>query len=331
MVGAVAGSPGTFPTNWVAAGGIGLTQTVVGIGTENGVPYIDLRYNGTAIGTSNQISFEASNFIAATTGQAWAGSFWFKIISAPTPATSYSIRFREATAAGTFVAEGSQAFTPTATLQRFTYVRKNTGATTERIQPMIQLGQVNGATYDYTIRIAAPQMELGAYATTWVPTTTVAVTRIADSFTRNNIYTNGLISAAGGTWFVEISDNLPVLRDSPAGVFIGDSLNSNTGNQIIIRNASSSASARFSIIRYIAGTSTVLFTTTTSKIKIAIKWNGTSMDIFVNGVKQVSASSFTTTIMQNMVALAGQIFEIDQMSLAPTPLSDAECIELTTL
>ena len=38
MVGAAAGSPGTLPNNWASALLSGLTQTIVGTGTERGVP-----------------------------------------------------------------------------------------------------------------------------------------------------------------------------------------------------------------------------------------------------------------------------------------------------
>lgn len=58
------------------------------------------------------------------------------------------------------------------------------------------------------------QLEAGAYSTSFIPTTTASVTRNADSITRNNIYTNGLITAAGGTWFVELRNNVPLLADS---------------------------------------------------------------------------------------------------------------------
>ena len=175
------------------------------------------------------------------------------------------------------------------------------------------------------------QVEVGSFVSSYIPTTTAAVTRLADTFTRSNVFTNGLISSAGGTWFVEISDNASVLRDNGSGLFIGDTAFANNGNQIIIRSAAPAAAARFSIIRYISGTATTLHTTTTNKIKVAVKWNGSVMDVFVNGVKVSASNLFTTTTMQNMIAGAGQIFEIDQMFLAPTPLSDAECIERTTL
>jgi hypothetical protein len=320
-----------LPTNWSVNTGTGLTQTVVGIGTENGVPYIDLRYNGTAIGTANQISFEASNFIAATNNQAWAGSFWFKIISAPTPPTSYVIRFREATAAGTFVAEGSQAFTPTATLQRFTYVRTNTGATTERIQPMIQLGQVNGATYDYTIRIAAPQMELGAYATTFIPTTTAAVTRLADAASKTGV--SSLIGQTEGTIFWEGVFN--------AGPVTGFSLwGSNAQNSVVIDYASSTIQA------YVNTSNVTRFNLTSGTIsagqvvKFAFAYKSGESVLYVNGTQiatSAAAFTFASTLQTINTDWSGfnyavpQRKSITQAALFPTRLTNARLAEMTTI
>src|SRR5262249_49436220 len=65
--GAVPGSPGTLPTNWRQGGGTGgLTQTVVGTGTENGIPYLDYRLQGTP-NTSSSFSIECyqRSFITA--------------------------------------------------------------------------------------------------------------------------------------------------------------------------------------------------------------------------------------------------------------------------
>jgi hypothetical protein len=72
--------------------------------------------------------------------------------------------------------------------------------------------------------------------------------------------------------------------------------------------------------------------TTTDHVKVAIKWNGTTADVFVNGIKVVSATSFTTTDMEFFRWNGGDVSKyIKQMALFPTPLSDAECIALTTL
>ena len=175
------------------------------------------------------------------------------------------------------------------------------------------------------------QLEAGAYATTYIPTTTATVTRIADAFTRDNIFTNGLITSSGGTWFVELRNNIAYTRDGlSTGLFLDTDANSYT-NGINIRNAGG-GSTRLSISKWVSGSGLQLYTTTTDTTKIAIKWNGSTADVFVNGTKVISATSFTPTAMQFLKSQGNLIpIFIQQMALYPTPLSDTACIALTTL
>jgi hypothetical protein len=179
------------------------------------------------------------------------------------------------------------------------------------------------------IFIYGAQLELGAYSTTYIPTVATTATRLADSFTRGNIYTNGLITAAGGTWFIELRNNISYTRDSIGALWIGDnSTAASLGNSLNIR---SSGTGILPINKCVGGTLTQLHVTTTSTVKIAIKWNGTTADVFVNGVKVTSATSFTTT---NMEFLNGQGSDVpkfvQQMVLFPIPLSDDQCVALTS-
>jgi hypothetical protein len=333
MVGAVAGSPGTLPTNnWTATNG-GLTQTIVGIGNENGLQYIDLRFNGTANTTAVTILFEGTTNIATLNTQTWTNSFYTKLVASPAPPLTYGCAVSERNSFGGYVADSRQEFTPTTTLRRFTYTISNLNASTAYLLPFYRMALTNGAAYDFTIRIAAPQMELGAYATTFIPTTTAAVTRLVDTFSHSNIYTNGFISDAGGTWFVDLSNNLTLQRSANNGIFIGDSTTINTSNQLVIRNGVANGIARYAIFKYVSGTPTTLSATPiTNNVKIAIKWNGTTADVFVNGIKEASATSFTTTLMENLIGSGSSVpFFINQSALFPAPLTDEECITITTL
>jgi hypothetical protein len=180
------------------------------------------------------------------------------------------------------------------------------------------------------VLIYGAQLEAGAYPTTYIPTTSATATRVADSFSRNNIYTNGLITASGGTWFVELRGNVAYTRDGINGVFIGDSTTPNSGNQFIIRNAG--GLARLSVVNYVASTLTSVYTTNTDIVKLAIKWNGSTADIFANGTKVISATSFTPTNMENLIGNGGSVpLFIQQMALYTEPLTDTKLIELTTL
>jgi hypothetical protein len=178
--------------------------------------------------------------------------------------------------------------------------------------------------------IYGAQCEAGAYPTTYIPTTTASATRVADAFSRNNIFTNGLITSSGGTWFVELLNNFSLTRDaSDVGLFIGNSSNGTSGDVLAIRN---NGTGRLSITKRISGTQTGLYETTTNTTKIAIKWNGSTADVFVNGTKQVSATSFTATNMEFLNGIGADVPKfISQMDLFPTPLTDAECIALTTI
>jgi hypothetical protein len=168
--------------------------------------------------------------------------------------------------------------------------------------------------------------EQGSYATTYIPTTTETATRLADTFTRNNIYTNGLISASGGTWYIELKNNVAYLRDTTNEPL---EFSENSNNGFFIRP--SSVLSRLLITKRQGGTLTTLFTTTTDNVKIAIKWNGTTADVFVNGVKQVSGTSYVTTLMENLNGRGSIVpIFIQAMALFNSPKSDEFCEALTS-
>jgi hypothetical protein len=321
-------SPSTLPTNWTTTAA-GLTQTVVGIGTENGLPYIDVQFSGTAISTTSQIRFETSTQIVASNGQTWTSSFWIKEIAASTPPISYQNSIQERDSGGVNLGAFTQTITISSTLTRNIFTRTNTNASTARITNAINAFVTIGNTYDFTIRIAAPQMELGAFATTWINTTTAAATRLVDTFSRNNIYTNGLITSSGGTWFVELRNNIVYTRDNASSaIFINTETAPSLNDGFRIRNA---GTQRFSIDKIVASVSSSLYTTTTDTVKLAIKWDGTTADIFANGTKVVSATSFTATAMEYLNGTPQVPTFIQQMALFPSPLSDADCQTITTL
>lgn len=187
---------------------------------------------------------------------------------------------------------------------------------------------VNGGYLDF----AFVQWETGAYATSYIPTTSATVTRNLEQILRSNVYTNGLITASGGTWFVDIRNNVPVIRDSStSGIFLNTGVVSTIGNGLLLRNAGSTLT-RIGIFTVVAGSlSGNLHTIATNNAKVAFKWNGTTADIFVNGVKVVAATPFTPTAMENLIGEgANRAIQVNLMALYTTPLTDTQCIALTT-
>lgn len=180
------------------------------------------------------------------------------------------------------------------------------------------------------VYIWGSQMETGAYATSYIPTTTSTVTRNTDVLSRDNIYTNNLITSAGGTWFVELNNNFSLTRDIGGQFGIGTTSEISFGSGLSIRR--DNVTGRLSIIKYTSASGFGLYNTLTDNIKVAIKWNGTTADVFVNGIKVVTSTSFTTTEMQFIQGNTSDVPKyIKSFMLFPTPLTDAQCISLTTL
>jgi hypothetical protein len=170
------------------------------------------------------------------------------------------------------------------------------------------------------------QLEAGAYPTSYIPTSSASVTRNQDVISRGNIFTNGLITASGGTWFVELRNNRVLTRDaSTNGLLLGDATFVSFGLRIKTYGPN-----RLTISKVVAGTETAIYTTTTDAVKLAIKWNGATADVFQNGVKVVSATAFTPTAMESFATNLSVPLNINSMALFPTPLTDGEMSMLTS-
>lgn len=211
MVGAVAGSPGTDPTGWtIAPGGTGLAKQIVGTGVDHGITYLDVRFTAASTVASNlTFSFTPPNTsgIAAAGGQSWAQSVYVSFVGGTIPLNAgVQIRLNQWDAGlanlGAITAPGG--FPPTVAAlatQRQRGVHSSLTANCAWIQPFWLFAVAASASpVDFTLRVGAPQMELGAFVTSFIPTSAAAASRIADIAQ----ITNAPIPVAAGSMLAEV-------------------------------------------------------------------------------------------------------------------------------
>lgn len=183
FAGAVAGNPGTLPSNgWGFQHdnkGISYIIKSVGNDTELGLPYMEVQLSGT--NTSGTVAHLAiypaiPTHIPVLSGQTWTTSVYFKTIvgTLPQQPSLYNFELGDPGPIGTSITS----FIPTTNWQRITNTRTMSITSSPRyLRPAFALLSVeNGGSIDYTFRIAAPQTELSSVATAFIPTTNAPAT-----------------------------------------------------------------------------------------------------------------------------------------------------------
>lgn len=172
----VIGSGGAMPTAWSLTANAGLTVELVSTGVEHGLPYVDMRWQGTPTSTGGQ-SVQTSNVIALTVGDNISVSCWVKLVAGTLTNTS-QLQIRPGGETGGVL------FTPTGTLTRYVQSKASLGSNG---QVTVRWNHVDTVTpVDFTLRFAAPQSEASLVPTSLVlPTvgTPAQSTRAADVLT----------------------------------------------------------------------------------------------------------------------------------------------------
>lgn len=250
--GAVVGSPGALPTyhSWSTSLASGLSFSIAGSGTENGVPYIDLHIEGTASDTSNwRYFFETVPGPVTGDSVTFTHSAFLKVVSGNiNTLASISLRLSNYNGSGAALAS-TKIFIPIGSLSANLARFDQSGTTVEGTltsNPCIEVGWNAGAVINVTIRIGAPQLVIASFATSIIlpPVGSPAqATRTADRIVTTRSSPVLALSKVIHGW-------------TASGISVGQALwqidDGTTNNRVYIARASSGNLYLYSIIDGVA-------------------------------------------------------------------------------
>jgi hypothetical protein len=316
--GAVVGTPGINPTNWIIGavfGATGLSTSIIGTGTESGIPYVDVRFFGTPTGTGNGqraiFTLSAGTVVGA---QVWTGSVYCTLVGGNLTNVGYFL-LEVSSGNPAFNGNSLKAFTPTASALNNSRVSTSytlpTGSTTVGMD--IVMGFTINLPIDVTIRIAAPQLELLPFATSFITTPSAATaSRAADVA---SIPLGTLFNSNAFTVYTEniMANITPV--EYPRILVIDNGSSVVNGIQILTTPTSNPPVRLYAVIGSAGGfTSGVLLYTAGAITKGALSVSSSSAYIAWNGATPVAnntafgtytPSSFTTLWISAPVAETG--------------------------
>lgn len=233
-VGAVAGTPGTLPTHWTAGTAAGLTISVAGTGTEQGVPYADLRIQGTTANSALSLGLNCFTPTAgapgtlpvASLGQTWTASAYIKHVAGALPISlgnrvNVTFQYVVYTSAGTPIRYASQGPLNTvngvnqelpAVLTRYERTYTIVDSTAGLVGCSISVNNSDiGGVVDFTLRVGFPQFERNSKASTPIRSYGTAATRAADIITLDSLQIPAAGSAIIDAQLVEVTDGATLI------------------------------------------------------------------------------------------------------------------------
>ena len=245
-----------FSNTWAtAAGATVATDTTVSPGGSDTADTLTL---------DGSVTSRVEQSITMSTSTVYTLSVWAKVASGTKD-------FRLAYNDGTSTTASSD-LTATTSWQRFEFTFTTSASHTgEEIRITNNTGADPG-----DLIVWGAQLELGDYATGYIPTTSAAVTRQPDVFSLTDLITNGLLGATVGTMYIKGKINVDA---GNANLFIlSDGTTNNrirlTQNLIQCTTAGSNANI------------TGVFTADADgydDVNFAVRWNGTNAKVYLDG------------------------------------------------
>jgi len=185
---------------------------------------------------------------------------------------------------------------------------------------------------DLNVFIWGAQAEAGSYPTSYIPnhSGTGSVTRGADAM---NEQISGLTSLEQGTFFLDFDRGLTsaTSRDTSNDGFHYSATSGFPSSTAIEVATEPDGRARLAL--RLSSFTSIYLDNTLSRYKMLVKWEGTSVKAYVNGVEEYSSSTKwgDATAALQYIGYRGDFRKsVNQVLTFPTALSDADCITLTT-
>jgi hypothetical protein len=199
-----------------------------------------------------------------------------------------------------------------------------TNNTTDNIQiRLINTGTNDSYTGDGSSGIFfwGKQIEAGSFPTSYIPTTSATVTRPTDSTSNaTSFQTSGV--ASNGAWSMILQGSEVTLTTQGFQFYSGGTyLGGHFGSTFIVINSS--------------GGETYPFSLTQPRFKIGLSWNGTTLNIYQNGISVASTtnvlSAYNTFSGLLLYNGGGSKLSYPQSAVYSTALSTPQLAELTTI
>jgi len=174
------------------------------------------------------------------------------------------------------------------------------------------------------------QVEEGNYATSYIPTISLAVERRYDNFDVGSLVANGLIGKTNGTIFIDVSYNETTVRDSSGailkiGTTNGQILFYHNTNNIAAVVQSTDASYDTAYVN-----SSVAIEGADRRAKVAFVISEDNVDVWINGTKSMSTNKdfyFTSEILE--LSGEGVSSKIHEVTMYKKALTDNELKRIT--
>jgi hypothetical protein len=169
------------------------------------------------------------------------------------------------------------------------------------------------------------QNEASSYPTSYIPTTSSSATRVADAIgNQTTSIAQAFTDNTKGTIFFDLK-NIKFAGGAEARFRFGNTADA-------LQFAFFMDSVGLGVYGYQGGGYAVNVSTATNQ-KIAIRFDGTSLTGFSQGVKRNTVTAGTNYVIEQMVGndTGNLCLEINEFVLFNSVLTDAECIALTTL